>query len=88
MITTINPYYKPALVNYEVHNKDEILDRIKTHFAAYELDFTDGIRVNMPDFWFLVRASNTEPIIRLYSEAKNGEIWRQHIEEVNQILGV
>lgn len=87
MVSAINPYYKPALVNYEVHNKDEILERLKTHFAQYDMDFTDGIRVNMPDFWFLVRASNTEPILRVYSEAKDEENWRHHMKEVNEVLG-
>lgn len=91
MIISINPYYKPALVNYEIHDKDVVLERIKTHFAASsanEIDLTDGIRVNMKDFRFLVRASNTEPILRVYSEAKNQDIRAENMKEVNAVLGV
>lgn len=88
MIAAIMPYYKPALVNYEVHDKDVVLQGLEDHFAAYEIDRTDGIRVNMQDFWFLVRASNTEPIIRVYSEAKNKTIRQEKMKEVNEVLGV
>ena len=88
MIAAIMPYYKPALVNYEVHDKDVVLKGLEDHFSSYEIDRTDGIRVNMQDFWFLVRASNTEPIIRLYSEAKNQQVREEKMKEVNEVLGV
>ena len=35
------------------------------------MDTRDGIKVIMPDGWFLVRGSNTEPIIRIVAEAKS-----------------
>ena len=44
------------------------LDRLEAHFDA-ESNRMDGLRLDFPDKWLLVRASNTEPIVRLIAEA-------------------
>lgn len=49
----------------------ETLDRLEAHFAAAQSDRLDGLRLDWPaeQKWLLVRASNTEPIVRLIAEA-------------------
>ena len=42
------------------------------------MDTRDGVKVTMPDGWFLVRGSNTEPIIRIVAEAKSEDQARKH----------
>ena len=49
---------------------DEILDFIKTKFAGYPITEEDGLRIDFEDSWMNFRKSNTEPIIRIISEAK------------------
>jgi phosphomannomutase len=50
---------------------------LRTEYAAYPLDLRDGVKVTLPDGWFLVRGSNTEPIVRVIAEAKNETTARQ-----------
>lgn len=45
-----------------------VLAALADRFSRDELDLTDGLKVNKPMGWFQVRASNTEPILRLYAE--------------------
>jgi len=47
------------------------LKSLRRKFEGYEMDQRDGLKVTLPDGWFLVRASNTEPIIRVVAEAKD-----------------
>ena len=49
------------------------------------MDTRDGIKVMMDDGWFLVRGSNTEPIIRLVAEADTEESARQMIENLRSL---
>ncbi len=44
-------------------------DAVAAHFAEAEADRLDGLRLDWPDKWLLVRASNTEPIVRAVAEA-------------------
>ncbi len=48
---------------------DKILLAVKEKFAAYEITDIDGVKIDFPDRWVHLRKSNTEPIIRVYSEA-------------------
>jgi len=59
-----------------------VLRMIRGEYARWPMDLRDGIRVTTPDGWFLVRASNTEPIIRIVAEARNRESARRIIEDV------
>jgi phosphomannomutase len=48
---------------------DAILEKVKAKFAGQEITDLDGIKIDFPDRWVHLRKSNTEPIIRIYSEA-------------------
>ena len=48
---------------------DALLDTIKQKFAAYPIHDIDGVKVDFPDRWVHFRKSNTEPILRIYTEA-------------------
>ncbi|MDR2920538.1 MAG: phosphoglucosamine mutase [Tannerella sp.] len=49
---------------------DAILEKVKEKFAAYDITDIDGVKIDFPDKWVHLRKSNTEPIIRIYSEAQ------------------
>jgi phosphomannomutase len=46
-----------------------VLRMLRKEYSNYPLDLRDGVKVILPDGWFLVRGSNTEPIIRVIAEA-------------------
>ena len=48
---------------------DAILERVKQMFANEQVNDIDGVKIDFPDKWVHLRKSNTEPIIRVYSEA-------------------
>jgi phosphomannomutase len=53
---------------------DELLEKVKTKYAAEKLDLQDGVKVLFTDGnWLHVRASNTEPVIRIIAEAETLE---------------
>ncbi len=47
-----------------------VLRMLRHEYGAYPMDLRDGVKVNLPEGWFLVRGSNTEPIIRVIAEAE------------------
>ena len=54
-------------------NIDRILDRIKSSYQGYPVNEADGVRIDLPEGWVHLRKSNTEPIIRIYSEGADRE---------------
>ncbi|MDD3195877.1 MAG: phosphoglucosamine mutase [Paludibacter sp.] len=54
-------------------NVDEVLQRLADTFAHYEVNTIDGVKIDFPNGWVHLRKSNTEPIIRIYSEAGSME---------------
>ena len=66
------PDYKISKNKIELRgNMDtaKILDSIASRYASYEVNRTDGVKIDFEDSWVHVRSSNTEPILRIYSEA-------------------
>ena len=65
------PHYVITKDKVELKNLDaaSALNKIKDRYAGEKLDFTDGIKILRPSAWIHVRASNTEPIIRIIAEA-------------------
>ena len=51
------------------HRIPVVLRTLRQQFATFPLDTRDGLKVTTPEGWFLVRGSNTEPIIRIVAEA-------------------
>ena len=52
---------------------DAILERVKEMYRDQEVNDIDGVKIDFPDKWVHLRKSNTEPIIRVYSEASTME---------------
>jgi len=50
-----------------------ILAAMKERFAEYPINTADGVKIDFPDSWVHLRRSNTEPIIRVYTEAPTQE---------------
>ena len=50
-------------------NVDAILKAVKEKYSQYDVTDIDGVKIDFPDKWVHLRKSNTEPIIRVYSEA-------------------
>jgi phosphomannomutase len=52
---------------------DKILTQIKTKYSKYRIIDIDGVKIHFPGEWVHLRKSNTEPIIRIYSEGRSAK---------------
>jgi phosphomannomutase len=59
-----------------------VLRMLHREYAGYPMDVRDGVKVTLPDGWFLVRGSNTEPIIRVIAEAASETMAREIVAGV------
>ena len=50
---------------------DSIIDKIRKKYSHEKISSVDGLKIDFTDSWVQLRKSNTEPIIRVYSEAKS-----------------
>ncbi len=65
-------------INLHVENSDTVLSRLlKSHANQGTLSRTDGLRIDTQHYWFSVRASNTEPLLRLNVEADSMDLLGQ-----------
>jgi phosphomannomutase len=65
---------------------DKILLAVKEKFSAYDITDIDGVKIDFPDKWVHLRKSNTEPIIRVYSEAHSMEEAQKVAAEVMVVI--
>jgi phosphomannomutase len=72
--------------NFEVTDKVSVLTKLKTAFEDGEQDELDGLTVNYPDYWFNVRISNTEPVMRLNAEAKTQAELDRIVSKVTELI--
>ncbi len=80
-------YAQSPEINVEVADKQKSMDEIERHFPGGRMDRMDGVSISFDDFWFNVRPSNTEPLLRLRLEARTDAIARARTEEIMRILG-
>ncbi len=59
-----------------------LLQKVKEEYASHEVNTVDGVKIEFDKSWVHLRASNTEPIIRVYSEASTIEKAKEIAEEV------
>ena len=76
LLADYSRYAASGEINSTVPDQAGSLARIEAAYADREgvvIDHLDGLTVAHPDWWFNVRASNTEPLLRLNAEAADGE---------------
>lgn len=82
LVDEVRLYAHSGEINMEVDNAGEIFAKMKTVYADGKLSELDGVKIEYPEWWFSLRASNTEPLIRLNLEASTKELMQQKLEEV------
>ena len=86
MVKEIDPYVRSGEINSRVENIPEKIAQIKTKYADGTQKTIDGLTVEFPDYWFNLRASNTEPLIRLNIEANSRQILEQKTAELLALI--
>ncbi|MBR9675608.1 phosphomannomutase/phosphoglucomutase, partial [Candidatus Woesearchaeota archaeon] len=82
----VKKYNQSGELNFEVKDKDEVISKVKEYYKDYEHDFLDGITIDLDTWWFNIRASNTEPYLRLNIEADNDRLLREKTKELMSLI--
>ncbi|MBF0560173.1 MAG: phosphomannomutase [Nitrospirae bacterium] len=76
-------------INRIIANPEAVIDRIKQHYISLnpDVDYTDGLSMEFPEWRFNLRCSNTEPVVRLNVETKGDEgLLREKTEEILSLI--
>ncbi|MBE7492391.1 MAG: phosphomannomutase/phosphoglucomutase [Planctomycetes bacterium] len=87
LIRPLRKYVQTGEVNFKVDDAGALFERVKEQFKDARIDTLDGITVQYPDWWFNLRASNTEPYVRLNLEAATREQLKEKFEQLAAVLG-
>ncbi len=79
-------YYHSGEINSLVADKELVIKAIAEKYQDANISFLDGITVKYDNYWFNVRASNTEDKVRLNLEAKEENIMEEKTQEVLDII--
>ncbi len=84
LVEPFRKYFSSGEINFEIEDKAGAIDRIRDRFAPGAMDVIeiDGLRIEHSDWWCSVRASNTEPVLRLNVEGKS----RARMEEMRDAI--
>ena len=70
LIKPLKRYYYSGEINFKIKNKKGKIKELKKRYKSGKVLEIDGLRVEFNDWWFLVRPSNTEAVLRLIVEAE------------------
>ncbi len=87
LVAPLNRYHSTGEINFHVDDKEGMIRQLAEVFSDGEIDYLDGITVQFDDWWFNVRPSNTEPLLRLVLEARTAELMDAKKELLLSYLG-
>ncbi len=82
----LDHYVRSGEINSEVGDQQAVLGKLETTYADANLDHLDGLTISYPDWWCNVRASNTQPLLRLNVEAGSPEQLREKTDELLNVI--
>ena len=87
LVAPLRKYASSGEINTHVTRDPlEILSELKSRYADGTILELDGVSVTYPDWWFNVRCSNTEPLVRLNLEANTEELMKAKRDEILTII--
>jgi len=94
LLHSYNRYSSSGEINSVVSDAQSVMESIESHYLAMNLDIggittdhLDGLTVESGDWWFNVRASNTEPVLRLNVEANSAALMKKVSAQVLALIG-
>jgi phosphomannomutase len=85
LLAPIDPYVRSGEINSEVEDQDATMKKVEKHYAERDspsVDHLDGLTADFGDWWFNLRPSNTEPLLRLNVEARDRETMERERDEI------
>jgi phosphomannomutase len=82
LLAPFRRYASSGEVNSEVQDKQGAIERLAAAYRDGRQDRLDGLTVDYEDWWFNVRPSNTEPLLRLNVEARSEDVLNARVAEL------
>ena len=86
LIGRIRRYHSSGEINFRVGDKDRIIAHVREAYRDGSRNDLDGIRLEYPSWWFNLRKSNTEPLLRLVVEASSPQELRERTAELKALF--
>jgi phosphomannomutase len=87
LIRPLQKYYATGEINVRVNDKKAVFAALEGNYRDARKDYLDGLSIEYDAWWFNLRASNTEPLMRLNLEANDPITREQRHKEVLDIMG-
>ena len=87
IMSPLYKYSQSGEMNFQVEDKDGKIRELAEAYKKAQVDYLDGITVDAGDWWFNVRKSNTEPLLRLNLEASSKAQLDEKLAELKKHLG-
>jgi phosphomannomutase len=87
LIAPLRRYVSSGEQNFKNDDSQGTIKRLAAKYSDGEIDYLDGVTVQYKDWWFNVRPSNTEPLLRLNIEAAGEELLSSKLGELCPLLG-
>ena len=82
----LNRYFQSGELNRRVRDVSGTFERVRQAFPDGETDRLDGLSISFSDWWFNLRSSNTEPLVRLNVEASSEEALKARLDQVLRLI--
>jgi phosphomannomutase len=79
-------YSSSGEINTHVSDVQRVIGRVAEEFSGFPIDWLDGLTVNCGPWWFNLRPSNTEPLLRLNLEASDRDACDTHVAELLALI--
>ena len=86
LLTPYRRYHASGEINSEVDDQEARIEEVAAAFPDGSQDRLDGLTVQYRDWWFNVRPSNTEPLLRLNVEARTPELLEEKTTELLRLI--
>lgn len=86
LVQDLKRYFHSGEINSKVEDVEIVFEKLQEKYSDGEIDKLDGVRIDFQDWWFNVRASNTEPVVRLNLEAKTKELMEEKKNELLELI--
>lgn len=87
LLAPLDRYAASGEINTRVDDAAAVIEEVAAHYADHPQDRLDGLTVDVGDWWFNLRPSNTEPLLRLNLEARTPADVERHVAEVLALVG-
>ncbi|MDB5071228.1 MAG: glmM [Candidatus Eremiobacteraeota bacterium] len=85
-IAPYNTRFRSGEINLPVADADREMKRLEEHFKDGKIDHIDGVTIEYPDWWFNVRKSNTEPLLRVNVEGDTRDLMEKGRDAVLAVI--